>query len=250
VLVDGPSRPRPRWTRSPLDRAVERIMKLFGSSQPRQSAASQQPRPGAAMPQRTPDPQSNFELERMLARFETMPGEMAELKRSLGEILHRFDLALDHLGIEAKRLSNESSALALMADKLQMRLEQLHRALNGDYHEAPRERAVAPEPPVPTEPQFRPSDQGINVVIGNVPGFQGLMDVQRALESLPEVEKASVLNFRNDEASLQLVLRNPITARQLVDALAQATGAELLIEESRPEAQRLRLRFVEGEGRR
>ena len=103
---------------------------------------------------------------------------------------------------------------------------------------------------MPTEPQFRPSDQGINVVISNVPGFQGLMDVQRALESLPEVEKASVLNFRNDEASLQLVLRSPTTARQLVDALAQAPGAELLIEESRPEAQRLRLRFVEGEGRR
>ena len=202
------------------------------------------------MPQRTPEPQSNFELERMLARFETMPGEMAELKRSLGEILQRFDLALDHLGIEAKRLSNESSALALMADRLQMRLEQLQRALNGDYHEAPRERVVAQEPPVPTEPQFRPSDQGINVVISNVPGFQGLMDVQRALESLPEVEKASVLNFRNDEASLQLVLRSPTTARQLVDALARATGAELLIEESRPEAQRLRLRFVEGEGRR
>jgi len=202
------------------------------------------------MPQRTPDPQANFELERMLARFETMPGEMAEVKRSLAEVLHRFEDALDHLGIEAKRLSNESSALALMADKLQMRLEQLQRALNGDYHEAPRERAVAEEPPVPTEPQFRPSDQGVSVVLASVSGFQELMDVQRALTGLPDAENASVLTYRNGEASLQLVLRRPVTAGQIVDALAQATGEELLIEESRPEAQRLRLRFVDKEGRR
>ncbi len=202
------------------------------------------------MPPRAPDPKANFELERMLARFETMPGEMAEVKRSLGEVLHRFEDALDHLGIEAKRLSNESSALALMADKLQMRLEQLQRALNGDYHESSRERAAPDAPALPEEPQFRPSDQGVNVILSDVPGFQGLMDVQRAIEGLPDIEKASVLNFRNEEASLQLVLRRPVAARQIVEPLAQALGEELTIEESRPEAQRLRLRFVERESRR
>jgi hypothetical protein len=190
-----------------------------------------------------------------LAQFETMPHEMSELRRSLGEVLHRFEDALDHLGIEAKRLSNESTGLALMADRLQARLSDLERTLNGNYignyrEAAAREAPVPDEPRAPDEPQFRPSDKGVSVVLASVPGFQGLMDVQRALSGLPEADAASVAAYRNGEATLQLVLRQPVGARQIIDALAQATGEELLIEESRPEAQRLRLRFVQEEGRR
>jgi hypothetical protein len=255
-MATEPPRLDAEQTQRALDRLAEGIVKLFGSSKPKSGPATSAPQPEAvavAQPQAAaPAPNNGDTLERTLARFETMPQEMSELRRSLTDVLHSFESALDHLGIEAKRLSNESSSLALMADKLQMRLDQLQRTLNGDFAE--RRPAPAPvvqeAPAAPSEPQFRPSDQGVSVVLAPVTDYQELLNIQRALSNLPEAESASVVSFRNGEESLQLVLRTPVTARQIVDALAQATGEELLIEESRPDAQRLRLRFVEGEGRR
>jgi len=262
MATDEPPRLDARQTQRALDRLVESIVKLFGSGQPKPAPPRNEPDQGVTVvpqPQTVatppPPPSATAALEMTLAQFETMPHEMSELRRSLGEVLHRFEDALDHLGIEAKRLSNESTGLALMADRLQARLSDLERTLNGNYignyrEAAAREAPVPDEPRAPDEPQFRPSDKGVSVVLASVPGFQGLMDVQRALSGLPEADAASVAAYRNGEATLQLVLRQPVGARQIIDALAQATGEELLIEESRPEAQRLRLRFVQEEGRR
>ena len=252
-MATEPPRLDAHQTQRALDRLAEGIVKLFGSSKPKSppaAEAGQQEAIAVAEPAAAQRPNGGAALEQTLARFETMPQEMSELRRSLTDVLHNFENALDHLGIEAKRLSNESSALALMADKLQMRLDDLQRTLNGEYLERRRAPVAAEEPPSPSEPQFRPSDQGVSVVLAVVTGFQELMDVQRALSGMPDAEGASVVGFRNGEASLQVVLRNPVTASQIVDALAEATGEELLIEESRPDAQRLRLRFVEGESRR
>lgn len=243
--ADERPRPRPRERRSSFGRLVARAVgRMFGASKPvAKDKGKGADREVIVMPEAAA-PSGGQSLEATLARFEAMPSEFAELKRSLGDVFHRFEDALDHLGIEAKRLSNEASALALMADRLQARLSDLERALNGGEHrrwEAPaREEAPAPE-----EPQFRPSDQGVSVILAAVPGFQGLMDAQRALSGLPSTEAASVLAYKNGEASLQVVLRQPVSARQIVEGLQQSTGQQILIEESRPEAQRLRLRFVE-----
>jgi hypothetical protein len=235
-------------------------VKLFGSRNKRpdrpasQRLEEQVQHAQQAQPSDDASAQGEETLERTLAQFESMPQEMSELRTALSEVLHKFEFALGHLGIEAKRLSNESSALALMADKLQMRLEDLQRTLNGDALQQPSS-ILRPTPREDSidesgEPQFRPSDQGVNVVLASVPGFQGLMDVQRALTGMAESDGASVVGYRNGEASLQLTLRRPVSTRRITDALAIATGEELLIEESRPDAQRLRLRFVEGESRR
>ena len=85
----------------------------------------------------------------------------------------------------------------------------------------------------------------MGVVLAAVPGFQGLMDIQRALSGLPQTEGASVVAYKNGEASLEVVLNAPVAARQIVDDIRESTGEQLLIEESRPEAGKLRLRFVE-----
>ena len=50
------------------------------------------------------------------------------------------------------------------------------------------------------------------------------------------------------EAALEVVLNAPVTARQIVDGVRNVTGEQLVIEESRPEAARLRLRFVDRQG--
>ncbi len=71
------------------------------------------------------------------------------------------------------------------------------------------------------------------------------MDTQRALTGLPETDNASVVAFKNGEASLEVTLNAPVSARQIVDGVRDATGEQLVIEESRPEDSRLRLRFVD-----
>jgi hypothetical protein len=104
---------------------------------------------------------------------------------------------------------------------------------------------VPAAPAKPPEPQFQAGTSPMSVVLATVPGFQGLMDIQRALSGLPQTESASVVAYKNGEASLEVVLSAPVTAREVVDGLRDATGEQLLIEESRPEAGKLRLRFVE-----
>jgi hypothetical protein len=104
---------------------------------------------------------------------------------------------------------------------------------------------VANEPvPLPVqEPAFQPEDGPVRIIIASVPGFQGLMDAQRALSGLPGVDGASVKRYQNGEAMLELMLAQALTPRSIVDELEQTTGSSLLIEEARPEAQLLRLRF-------
>jgi hypothetical protein len=210
-----------------------------------------EPKPDMVEPIRAPQSGAR-NLERVLAQFESMPEELTDLKHSIGDVLRRFDEALAHLGGEARRLSQEASALALVADRLQTRLGDLSRAMG--QPRAYAEPARAPEPqyaPEPSEePQFHPSEQGATIILAAVPGFQGLMDVQRALNGLAATESASVVAFKNDEASIRVLLRQPVSARQIVEGLQASVGQPVLIEEARPESQRLRLRFVEREGRR
>ena len=86
------------------------------------------------MPEPTVAPPANLphDWERMLAQFESMPQDLTDLKQALGEVLHRFEDALGHLEIEARRLSKEASSLALVADRLQDSLVDLGRAIGQD----------------------------------------------------------------------------------------------------------------------
>ena len=55
------------------------------------------------------------------------------------------------------------------------------------------------------------------MIVNAVPGFQELMDMQRGLSDLAAVEGASVSSYRNGEASLELTLNAPVTAREIID---------------------------------
>ena len=151
---------------------------------------------------------------------EPMPQDLAELKQALREAV--------------RRLEDETSRLAHVADRLEARIGAPPAG----------EPAAEPAPMTPPEPQFQPVDHPVDVVIAAVPGFQGLMDAQRGLSALPAVEGASVHRYQNGEASLSVTLRSPLTVQEIVEGLQLATGHQLVIEEARPEAQRLRLRFV------
>lgn len=195
------------------------------------SMANDQPAAPQAAGPLTSDPAEV--LRQALAHVESMPRDLADLRRWLGDVFQHLDDVLTRLDGEARRLAETSSRLAQVAGRLEDRL-------------APGHPPAASEPAVAEEPTFSPGS-AVGIVLAAVPGFQGLMDVQRALSSLPASEAATVLAFKDGEASLEVTLRSPITARQLVEGLHQATGHPLLIEEVRPEASRLRLRFVDSQ---
>ena len=181
-------------------------------------------------------------------REEVAAPDLSELRRSLRHALDRLEDAIDHVGIEEQRLSDQVVELALLTQRLERRLDGVARLLERVVGRlAPAEREAIPEAaPTPQEvqePRFA-AESGVELVIADVPGFQGLMEVQRGLSQLPAVESASVKRYQDGEASVELMLREPTTASEIVDAIKAATGASLLIEEARPEASRLRLRFA------
>jgi hypothetical protein len=108
----------------------------------------------------------------------------------------------------------------------------------------PREPEPAATPPEPTEPLFRPGGEGISLAISAVPGFQVLMDIQKALMAFDEVSSASVERFQEGDSRIQIHLRAAVTATQIASALGNATGHSFAVEESRPELMRLRLKIV------
>jgi hypothetical protein len=172
-------------------------------------------------------------LRQALAHVESMPRDLADLRRWLGDVFQHLDDVLSRLDGEARRLAETSSRLADVAGRLEDRMADGRTPAAVAREEAPAE-----------EPSFAPGG-AVGIVLAAVPGFQGLMDVQRALSALPETEAATVIAFKDGEASLEVTLRSAITARRLVEGLQQATGHPLLIEDVRPEASKLRLRFVE-----
>lgn len=172
--------------------------------------------------------------------------EVADLKRTLNEMFERMEGALDRITTQAERLADGASDLADVAGRVEARMNEITRALREAASTPVAPQPSAPAAPAkPPEPQFRPGKSPMSVVLATVPGFQGLMDIQRALSGLPQTEGASVVAYKNGEASLEVALTAPLTAREIVDGLRDSTGEQLLIEESRPEAGKLRLRFVE-----
>ena len=110
--------------------------------------------------------------------------------------------------------------------------------------EAPAAPAAA-KPHLPElEPTFASGGEGIDVTIAAVPGFQGLMEIQRALVRLPQVQSAAVRRYQDDEAAIQLVLSQPMTAAAIAEGVTNGTGKSILVDEARPDTLRLRLRFL------
>ena len=196
-------------------------------------------------------------------RREPLPRDVKAATRAVSD---SFSRVVDLMGQEGGRLSEQVRALTDAVLRLERRLDELPklaaqvgpaqaRAPEAQPEPEPEPApaagpAVVAPPPVeqePPEPQFAAGGDGIQLLISAVPGFQGLMEVQRALTHMPAVEGASVERYLDGEARIILLLREPLTARRIADGLAEYIGEPLTIEEARPEALRLHLR-VGGEG--
>jgi len=161
------------------------------------------------------------------ARAQQMPPQLIETLERFSAVLTRLVEFTEQIGV---RINELTEAVNVLADL--------------------RAQAPAPamKPQLPEmEPSFAPGGEGIDVTIGAVPGFQGLMELQRALVRLPQVQSAAVRRYQDDEAAIQLVLQQPMTASAIAEGLTGSTGRTILVDESRPDTLRLRLRFLGGQ---
>lgn len=150
--------------------------------------------------------------------------ELIDTLERFSSLLARLVEHTEHL---AERMTELTEAVAALADM--------------------RARGAAP-PSTPQLPEmeraFAPGGEGIDVTIEAVPGFQGLMELQRALVRLPEVQSAAVRKYQDDEAAIQLVLAQPMTASSIAAGITASTGHPIIVDDARPDQLRLRLRFL------
>jgi hypothetical protein len=185
-----------------------------------------------------------------------------DVEAATSAVADHFSRVADLMGEEGRRLSEQVQALTEAVQRLERRLGDLPGLVapggppempppeapsEAGPPEAPVAEAPAEEKEEPAEPQFAAGGGGIQLLVSAVPGFQGLMELQRALTHMPAVEGASVERYLDGEARISLLLREPLTARRIADGLAEYIGERLTIEEARPEALRLHLRFGGGE---
>jgi hypothetical protein len=153
--------------------------------------------------------------------------------------------ALGRFGDVLTRLVEHTERLAARMAELTEAVALLVEGQRAGATETAAPQGFAPKPQLPEmEPSFAPGGEGIDVTIAAVPGFQGLMELQRALVRLPQVQSAAVRRYQDDEAVIQLVLSQPMTASAIAEGVSAATERTLVVDDARPDMLRLRLRFL------
>lgn len=162
------------------------------------------------------------------ARAQQVPPQLIETLERFSAVLTRLVEFTEQVGSRINELTEAMNVLAEM-----------------QAHQQQPQPQPAAKPQLPEmEPSFAPGGEGIDVTIAAVPGFQGLMELQRALVRLPQVQSAAVRRYQDDEAAIQLVLAQPMSASAIAEGLTGSTGRSIFVDESRPDALRLRLRFL------
>jgi hypothetical protein len=145
----------------------------------------------------------------------------------------------EHRLLLAGQLSNLAVSLEHLVDHLQ-RLSEMVGTVFDRAAAAPEAAATS----AMAEPAFLPGGEGVSVAVLGVPGFQALMDIQKALMSIEAVAGASVERFQEGDSRILLHLRTPVTASELANALRAATPYAFAVEEARPELLSLRLKII------
>ncbi|HEY7801124.1 MAG TPA: hypothetical protein VIE40_00490, partial [Dehalococcoidia bacterium] len=149
-----------------------------------------------------------------------IPPQLLDTLERFSSLLARLVEHTEHL---AERMTELTEAVAALADT--------------------RARTAGPPASTPQLPEmeraYAPGGEGIDVTIEAVPGFQGLMELQRALVRLPEVQSAAVRKYQDDEAAIQLVLAQPMTASAIAAGITGSTGHPIIVDEARPDQLRL-----------
>jgi hypothetical protein len=175
--------------------------------------------------------------------------EVARNRMAIESLAQQMEQRLAEERQQRGALADQITNLAGSLDRLVNHLEGISLLMSElvERMVAPREPATlpsAPSPAEPAEPLFRPGGEGIALAIAAVPGFQVLMDIQKALMALEQVTSASVERFQEGDSRIQIHLREPVSGNQIAGALGGATGHSYAVEEARPELMRLKLKIV------
>jgi hypothetical protein len=175
--------------------------------------------------------------------------EIAANRATLDELAQNIERHLAEEREQHVALGGQLTTLAGSLDRLVGHLSGLSTLMSdllsrlGDAAAAPA--PAQPEAPAsPPEAAFQPGGEGVSLMIVSVPGFQALMEIQKALTGLAQVAHASVERFQEGDSRLLVNLSGPITATELVTSLIRATGQAMAIEDSKPELARLRVKVV------
>jgi hypothetical protein len=169
--------------------------------------------------------------------------ELAAARTALEDLARDLRQALEAEREQRILLGEQLTSLAGSLDRLVTHLEGLSQLI-ADLLERLATPAAETAAPEPVEPAFTPGGEGISVTLTAVPGFQALMDIQKALMAMEQVVSASVERFQEGDSRLLLHLRLPISASEIAAGLRAATGHAVAVEEARPELLRLRLKIV------
>lgn len=171
--------------------------------------------------------------------------ELAQSRAALQALADRLEHELVEEKEQRAQVAGQLTNLAGSLDRLVNHLHGLSQ-LMADLLErlAAPPAADAAISGAPEEPAFQPGGEGVSLNLASVPGFQALMDIQKALIAMDQVSSASVERFQEGDSRVLLMLRAPVTAAELATTLTYSTGHQLVVEEARPELMRLRLKVV------
>ncbi len=170
--------------------------------------------------------------------------DLAESRAALQALAQRLEQQLAEEKLQRAQLAGQLTNLAGSLDRLVNHLHGLSQLMAEllERLASPADTS-APEVAV-SEPTFQPGGEGISLNLSSVPGFQALMDIQKALIAMDQVTGASVERFQEGDSRVLVQLRTPLTAADLAAALTRATGHQFAVEEARPELMRLRLKIL------
>lgn len=185
---------------------------------------------------------ANEQAARILARALADAQRVLARREEPDRLSASADLALLRLAEVADRLDGAARRMASQVERLADLIDRLERPTPAAAPE-PRPPAASAGPPPSQEPAF-PSGAVVAVVVSGVPGFQGLMDVQRALTSLHGVQAASVRRYQGGDATIELTLSQPLTAGEIAAGVRDVAGHRVVVDEAQPESLQLRLRCL------
>jgi hypothetical protein len=167
-------------------------------------------------------------------------GELAAARAAIQDLSARLERQLEEDKEQRHLLGDQLAALAGSLDRLVSHLQALSQ-LMGDLLERlaePRGATAVVEAP------FQPGGEGISLALAAVPGFQALMDIQKALSSMPQVSGASVERYNEGDSRILLHLGAAVTATEIAAWVRSTTPHAVVVEEAKPELSRLRMKVV------
>jgi hypothetical protein len=171
-----------------------------------------------------------------------MRQDLAVNRAAMEQLAQRLDQQLAHEQEQRVVLATQLTSLASALDRLVDHLQGLSHLMADLLQRLADRPPLAPAPV--SEPAFPAGGEGMSLMLSDVPGFQALMEIQKALHNLDQVANASVERFQEGDSRLLLQLSAPITGTDLAASLHRATGYTVVIQESRPELLRLHLKLL------